>query len=112
VTESGNSRTPVAIAESPSATDRNRGTAKNRPAWARYWKKNDVRPARRVGFQMRSRSTRGVRPRATTWLSHRTNTFRTTTPAAIIQITGDSRSHSGAPSFGITRPHVPERRIP
>ena len=39
-------RTPVSIAESPSAIERNSGTAKNRPAWSRYWKKNAVSPLR------------------------------------------------------------------
>ncbi len=31
ISESGSSRTPVSIAESPSATDKNKGTTKNRP---------------------------------------------------------------------------------
>ena len=44
VMDSGSSRTPVAIAESPSATDKNSGTAKNRPACSRYCRKNDVSP--------------------------------------------------------------------
>ena len=48
VRDSGSSRTPVAIADRPSATDKNNGTAKNRPACRKYWKKNDVSPPRRV----------------------------------------------------------------
>ncbi len=36
VTESGRSRTPVSTAESPSATERKRGMAKNSPACNRY----------------------------------------------------------------------------
>ncbi len=46
VIESGMMRSPVSIADSPSAIDRNSGTAKNRPAWSRYWKKNAVSPLR------------------------------------------------------------------
>ena len=45
VIDSGSSRTPVAIADSPRATDRNSGTAKKSPACRRYWKKNDGEPA-------------------------------------------------------------------
>ena len=59
VIDSGSSRTPVSIAESPSATERNSGTAKNRPAWRRYWKKNDVRPPRNAAFSQ----DRGVNER-------------------------------------------------
>ena len=50
VIDSGRSRTPVAIADSPRATERNSGTAKKSPACRRYWKKNDVSPPRRVRF--------------------------------------------------------------
>ena len=51
VTDSGNSRTPVPIADSPSAMDRNSGTVKNRPIWSRYWKKKAVSPERSVPFR-------------------------------------------------------------
>ena len=37
--ESGSSRTPVAIGDSPSTTERNSGTMKNSPAWMRNWKR-------------------------------------------------------------------------
>ncbi len=46
VIDSGMIRSPVSMAESPSAIERNRGTAKNRPAWSRYWKKNAMSPLR------------------------------------------------------------------
>ena len=46
--ESGSRRTPVSIAESPSAIERKSGIAKNMPPWRKYWKKNEVRPARRT----------------------------------------------------------------
>jgi hypothetical protein len=36
VIESGSSRTPVAIADRPSATDKNSSTAKNNPPCNRY----------------------------------------------------------------------------
>ena len=51
VSDSGSSRTPVATADSPSATDKNNGTAKNRPACRKYWKKNAVSPPRSAGFR-------------------------------------------------------------
>ena len=44
--DSGSSWTPVAMADSPSATDKNSGTTKNRPACRRYWKKKETRPPR------------------------------------------------------------------
>jgi hypothetical protein len=65
VMDSGSSRTPVAIAENPSATDRNNGTAKKRPACRSYWKKNDVSPARRVRFGSIAGSSRAAWPRQT-----------------------------------------------
>ncbi len=45
VIESGSSRTPVATAESPSATDKNSGMTKKSPAWSKYWKKKEIKPA-------------------------------------------------------------------
>ena len=49
VTESGSRRTPVSKALSPSATERNSGTAKKRPAWIMNWKKNIVIPPAQLG---------------------------------------------------------------
>ena len=40
VTDSGVILIPVSIAESPRATERNRGTTKNRPIITRNWKRN------------------------------------------------------------------------
>ena len=45
-TDNGRSRTPVSTALRPSATERNSGTVKNRPACNRNWKKNAVSPPR------------------------------------------------------------------
>jgi hypothetical protein len=61
-------RTPVAIGVSPSATDRNSGTTKKMPAWSRYWKKNDVRPARRPPKRRIDGSIKGSRPASTRWV--------------------------------------------
>jgi hypothetical protein len=63
VTDSGSSRTPVATADSPSATDRNNGTAKNRPACSRYWNRNERSPPRRVRLRSIAGSTSTGRPR-------------------------------------------------
>ena len=49
VSDNGSSRTPVATAESPRATERNSGMTKNSPAWRRNWKKKEVSPAWRRG---------------------------------------------------------------
>ena len=55
VTDSGRSRTPVATADRPSATDKNSGTAKNRPACSRYWNRNEISPPRRVRLRASTR---------------------------------------------------------
>ena len=57
VTDSGSSRTPVATADSPSATERKRGTTKNSPACSRNWKEKDVSPACNVGLRSMAGST-------------------------------------------------------
>ncbi|MGH3235359.1 MAG: hypothetical protein ACRDOH_19355 [Streptosporangiaceae bacterium] len=62
--DSGSSRTPVATAESPRATDKNNGTAKNRPACKKYWKKNDVSPPRKVRLRSIAGSISAASPRA------------------------------------------------
>src|SRR5262249_15084619 len=56
VTDSGSSRTPVATADSPSATDRNSGTVKNRPACSRYWNRNESSPPPRGRVRPRRRA--------------------------------------------------------
>ena len=112
VIESGNSRTPVSIADSPNATERNSGTAKNNPPCRRNWKKNEVRPPRSTGLRMRARSMSGSEPRAISRFSHVRNSHMTTPPPSISQMVGDRPSHSGAPGLGLTNPHVPERTIP
>ena len=111
--DSGSSRTPVAIADSPSATDRNSGTTKNRPACRRYWKKNDDEPAaQRPVPQHRRIDQRGSR-RARAGGSPTTGR-----PTARPRRRGSARSPAtarataGAPGLGWTKPHVPERRMP
>ena len=46
VSDIGSSRTPVSIADSPSATDRNSGTTKNVPACTRNMNRNESTPER------------------------------------------------------------------
>ena len=95
-----------ATADSPRATERNSGTAKNRPACSRYWKKNAVRPARKRRFSRIAGSTSGSPPRASRRSSHARRP-RSTPPARTSQIAADRPSHSGAASFGRTNPHSP-----
>jgi hypothetical protein len=112
VTDSGSNRTPVATAESLSATRKNNGTAKNNPACKKYWKKNDVDPARRVELRNIAGSSRAAAPRARRRASHHVKIHSTAPPERISQITGDSPSHFGASALGWTNPHVPERKMP
>ena len=113
VIDSGSSRTPVAIADSPSATDRNSGTAKNSPACSRYWKKN-ADAARRGASRSRASPGRSAPPRPgrVRRCSHSRKPQSTTPPPRISQITGDSPSHSGAPALGCTKPHAPDFSTP
>ena len=112
VIESGSSRTPVSIAESPSATERNSGTAKKSPPCRKYWKKNEVRPPRSSGMRRILGSTSGSAPRASRRFSHPMKSHSTTPPPSISQMHGDRPSHSGASGLGWTNPHVPARRTP
>ena len=112
VKERGSNRTPVSIAERPSATERKSGIAKKRPPCSRYWKKNELRPARRVFVRRIAGSTSGSPPRAITRFSQVAKSQITMPPARISQIVGESPIHSGPPCFGLTNPQVPERRMP
>jgi hypothetical protein len=112
VTDSGRSRTPVAMADRPRATDRYSGTTKNSPACNRYWNMNAMSPPRRTGLRSRGRLMSGSLPCAMRWSSQLKNSNNTTAPPVMSQITGDSPSHSGALGFGLTNPHEPERSTP
>ena len=70
VSESGSSRTPVSIADSPSATDRNSGTTKKRPAWRRNRKRNDVTPPRSWRLRSIAGSMSAPSPRRMRRFSH------------------------------------------
>jgi hypothetical protein len=89
VIDNGSSRTPVAIADRPSATDRNSGIVKNSPAWSRYWKKNEVGPPRSVALVRIFGLISGARPLASRRFSHHMNATSTITPASSSQIEGD-----------------------
>jgi hypothetical protein len=104
VIDSGSSRTPVAMAESPSATERNSGTLKKRPACSRYWKKKAVSPPRSTVVRNMAGSNRIGSPRSRRHRSHARNPTSTVPPAMISQITGDSPSHRGASGLGPRSP--------
>ena len=110
--ESGSRRTPVSIAERPSAIERKSGIAKKSPPWRKYWKKNEVRPARRTFVRRIAGSMSGSPPRAITRFSQIAKSQITKPPARISQIDGERPNHSGPSGFGLTKPQVPERRIP
>ena len=112
VTDSGSSRTPVSIADRPSATDRNSGTAKNSPPCTKYCAKNAVRPARSCELRRMPGSTSGCPPRASSRFSHFMKTQITTPPPRISQIVGDRPSHCGWSGLGTTKPQVPARSTP
>ena len=112
VIDSGMMRSPVSMAESPSAIERNSGTAKNSPAWSRYWKKNATRPVRSSRTRRMAGSSRAAWPVSRRCLSQSRNSSSTTPPPRISQITGESPNHVGASGLGRTKPHEPERRTP
>ena len=112
ISESGSSRTPVATADIPSATDRNSGTTKKIPAWTRNRNRNEVTPLRSCRLRSIAGSISAPAPRSIRRFSQARNSPSTTPPARIIQITGESPSNSGASGFGCTNPHEPDFRMP
>ena len=114
VIDSGSSRTPVAIAERPSATDRNNGTAKNSPACRRYWKKNDDQPTAQLLDPRASPDRRAVRlPVSMRRRSHARKPHSTTPPPRIIQTTGERPNQSGCARLrGASSPHSPDFSTP
>ena len=101
VSDSGSSRTPVSIADSPSATDRNSGTTKNVPAWTRNMKRNEMTPlaqldvAQHLGVDQRTLAALDAPV-----LPH-TNRASTTPPPRMSQITGERPSHCGSVGLGL-----------
>ena len=100
VSDSGNSRTPVWIADSPSATDRNSGTTKNVPACTRNMKKNETTPSRSWMLRSIVGSISAPSPRLIRRFSHITNRAITTPPPRTSQITGEIPSQWGASGLG------------
>src|SRR5262245_61292781 len=111
-TDRGSTRTPVATADSPSATDRNSGTTKNKPICSRNWKKKATIPPLN-SWSLNSACTNSA-PR--TWsmrcCSHLTNPPSTAAPRVNSQITGETPNHTGAPSVGCSTPQLPALRMP
>ena len=113
VIDSGRIRTPVSIAESPSAIERNSGTAKKRPAWSRYWKKNAMSPLRSSRTRRIAGSSSAARPVSRRCFSHSRNPSSTTPPPRISQITGERPNHVGRVGLRLHEaPRCPTRRIP
>ena len=112
MTESGSRRTPVSKALSPSATERNSGTAKKRPAWIMNWKKNIVIPP--VSWALRSIAVRtsGSLPAASTRCSHQKKIHRITAPQTMNTTVNESPHSDGAESFASTHPHSDDRSTP
>ena len=111
VSESGSSRTPVSIGERPSATERNSGMAKKRPAWIRNWKKNVVRPPGALSRSMRRGDQRLRRRRDSGSPSAgtpRSRARREDQPDRWREADRDS----GAPSLGQHPAPVGRRRMP
>ena len=113
VKESGSRRTPVSIAERPSATERKSGTAKKSPPWRKYWKKNEVRPPRR---------TEVAQDRRVDAAAHAPRVQEAVLPGEEErQHRGAAEHHPdhwreaepfGASGLALTSPQVPERRTP
>ena len=111
--DSGRIRTPVSIADSPSATERNSGTAKNSPACSRYWKKNDDHAlAQQSDPQDHRVEQRRLTGLAAVPLPARGTRRRTATPPSISQTTGERPSQVGAPGFGCANPQIPDPQDP
>ena len=103
----------MSIAESPSAIERNNGTAKNRPGLEQVLEEERGEPAaQQPDPQDRRDRAAPAWPVSRRCFSHARNPNSTAPPPRISQITGDRPNHVGASGFGCTNPHVPERRIP
>ena len=112
VTESGSRRTPVSKALRPSATDRNSGTEKKRPAWIMNWKKNMVIPPASWALRSIEVRTSGSLPAASTRCSHQKKIDRTTAPQTMNTRVNESPQSDGADSFASTHPHSADRSTP
>ena len=112
VTDSGRSRTPVSMAERPSATERNSGTTKKNPACTRYWKKNIVSPLVSCRLRNMAGRTSGSLPFDSRYASQRKKTQITNSPASISQMVGERPAHEGPSTVGWIQPHSADRRTP
>ena len=111
MTESGVILSPVSIAESPSATERNNGTTKNNPIITTNWKKNIRSPP----FRPRSISdgvNSGSLPSSSSRRIWDPNSRRVTSPATISQNTGDMPRIEGPSPEARNQPHSPDFRTP
>ena len=96
----GISRTPVAMADSPSATVRYNDIRKNRPSSKRNWKKKASRPARRCTTLSSTGSTSGSRPWLIIRCSQPENAHSNTPPPSISQNAGDRPTTPGPRAWG------------
>ncbi len=112
VIDSGRSRTPVSIADSPSDTDRNSGTTKNSPDCTKNWKKNIRRPPTICVWRKMDGRTSGSSPRSSSRDSQVKNSQSTKAPPRISHKVAEIPHSSGASGLGDTHPHTLERRTP
>jgi hypothetical protein len=112
VIESGSRRAPVASADSPRQTERNKGTTKKTPAWTRYWKKNISKPPVSCLFRSISGRMSGSSPRESSRACHRKNTQITNAPASMSHSVGDTPPQDGPPGLAWIQPHSLERSTP
>ena len=99
----------MAIADSPSATDRNSGTTKNRPAWSEVLKEERDEPAAQRGVAQMRRSRRAVRDRARRGgsPSARTASSRPRPPPSITRSSARGRAIPARPAWAAERPTFP-----
>ena len=111
--DSGRIRTPVSIAESPSAIERNSGTAKNRPACSRYWKKNDGEPAaQQPDPQDRRVEQRGLTGVAAVLLPGEEPEQHRAAAEDAARSPATAPATSARPASGCTNPQVPDAQDP
>ena len=112
VSESGVIRSPVSIAESPSATDRYSGMTKKSPIITTNWKKNISRPPVIWLFANIDGLTSGSAFAASSRRAWIMNRRSDTSPARINHRTGDMPSTDGLPAEGTNQPHSPDFNTP
>ena len=110
--ESGSRRTPVAMGDSPSTTERNSGTMKNSPAGIRNWKRNVISPPVSCLTRSSAGEMSGSLPASSSRLCQRRNSQRKKRPAMMNQIVSERPNSDVAPSLGRNQPQVDDLSTP